>query len=71
MAIAAQMEAAGETISEMILLDGSHNLVSGYNGMYRSLKTIENEALAETEALCGFVQHFLPGHTAEVMNYTI
>jgi hypothetical protein len=68
MAIAAQMEAAGETISEMILLDGSHNFVSVYTGMYRDLKTIENEAMAETEALCSFVQHFLPGNTAEVMN---
>lgn len=67
MAIATQMEAAGEIINEMILLDGSHNFVSVYTGMYRDRKTIENDAMAETEALCSFVQHFLPGHTAQVI----
>lgn len=66
MEIAAQMEAAGEMISQLTLLDGSHNFVSDYTGMYRDKRTITSEALSETEALLNFVQQFLPGNTAKV-----
>lgn len=66
MEIAAQMEAAGEMISHLTLLDGSHNFVSDYTGMYRDKRTITSEALSETEALLNFVQQFLPGNTAKV-----
>ncbi|XP_062589750.1 fatty acid synthase-like [Saccostrea cucullata] len=65
--IAAQMEEAGEVISQIILLDGSHNFVSVYTEMYRDRKTIESEAMAETEALCSFVQQFLPGNSTQLM----
>lgn len=67
MEITAQLEAAGETISQLTLLDGSHNFVSVYTGMYRDKKTIDSEAMSETEALLNFVYQFLPTrNSAEV-----
>lgn len=67
MEITAQLEAAGETISQLTLLDGSHNFVSVYTGMYRDKKTIDSDAMSETEALLNFVYQFLPTrNSAEV-----
>lgn len=66
MEITAQLEAGGEVISQLTLLDGSHNFVSAYTGMYRDKKTIYSEAMSETEALLNFVFQFSPGNSAKV-----
>lgn len=67
MEITAQLEAGGEVISQLTLLDGSHNFVSVYTGMYRDKKTIDSEAMSETEALLNFVYQFLPLNSAKVI----
>nr|XP_020670313.1 fatty acid synthase isoform X1 [Pogona vitticeps]XP_020670321.1 fatty acid synthase isoform X2 [Pogona vitticeps] len=44
--------------NSLILLDGSHSYVAAHTQSYRAKLTPGNEAEAETEALCAFVQLF-------------
>nr|XP_025034359.1 fatty acid synthase [Pelodiscus sinensis] len=44
--------------NSLFLFDGSHSFVAAYTQSYRAKLTPGNEAEAETEALCAFVQQF-------------
>ncbi|XP_053145655.1 fatty acid synthase [Hemicordylus capensis] len=44
--------------NSLFLLDGSHSYVAAHTRIYRAKLTPGNEAEAETEALCAFVQPF-------------
>uniref|UniRef100_A0A8D0GNS8 Fatty acid synthase n=1 Tax=Sphenodon punctatus TaxID=8508 RepID=A0A8D0GNS8_SPHPU len=45
-------------LNSLFLFDGSHSYVAAYTQSYRAKLTPGNEAEAETEALCAFVQQF-------------
>lgn len=56
--MALQLSANGsKAVDQLILLDGSHMFVSAHTQTYRLKLT--NEAEAESEALCAFVQQFV------------
>jgi hypothetical protein len=50
-------------------IDGSHTFVSTHTSAHRNVKTIDNEAIAETAAFTAFVEMFLPEQSAQVFIY--
>uniref|UniRef100_A0A672GZY7 Fatty acid synthase n=1 Tax=Salarias fasciatus TaxID=181472 RepID=A0A672GZY7_SALFA len=53
-----QLQAGGQSVEHLYLLDGSHSYVAAYTQSYRAKLTPGNESEAEAEALCAFVQQF-------------
>lgn len=50
-----------QKVEHLYLLDGSHTFVLTHTGARRQAKTIDNDAMAETEALISFIMMFIPG----------
>nr|XP_023678449.1 fatty acid synthase isoform X2 [Paramormyrops kingsleyae] len=53
-----QLQAAGRSVEQLFLFDGSHSYVAAYTQSYRAKLTPGKESEAETEALCAFIQQF-------------
>ncbi|XP_034049139.1 fatty acid synthase [Thalassophryne amazonica] len=54
-----QLQMQNCPVEHLFLFDGSHSYVAAYTQHYRSKLTPGNEAEAETEALCAFIQQFI------------
>ncbi|XP_062859033.1 fatty acid synthase [Trichomycterus rosablanca] len=53
-----QLQKAQCPVEYLFLFDGSHSFVAAYTQSYRAKLTPGNDAEAETEALCAFIQQF-------------
>lgn len=65
MATLLQKTGDSSTIQRLVLLDGSHRYMKMYRDAYRqaygvAAENLLNDALFETEALCGFALRFAP-----------
>ncbi|XP_013390789.1 fatty acid synthase isoform X1 [Lingula anatina] len=59
--MALQLQGKAVEVQHLLLLDGSHTYVAAHTEQYRTrLMSTDNEADAESEALCAFVQQFIP-----------
>ncbi len=57
--MAMQLEAASETISSLVLLDGSHQYVAAHTSSYKAKMTPGDKVQGEAEALCAFILQFI------------
>ncbi|KAK3090166.1 hypothetical protein FSP39_009679 [Pinctada imbricata] len=57
----------GSHVGTLHLLDGSHTFVSMYTQLYRSRKDISDDKMAESEALCMFIQQFVVMENSEIL----
>ncbi|XP_076014659.1 fatty acid synthase [Genypterus blacodes] len=53
-----QLQTQNQPVEQLFLFDGSHSYVAAYTQSYRAKLTPGEEAEAETEALCAFIQQF-------------
>ena len=59
MEISLQLQAAGEEVKRLILLDGSHSYAAVHIQKFKSKIAPGSKAAAEAEAMCAFLHQFM------------